>query len=197
MPTCSRCKQDKPDEQFFKRADRPSGRMSECKACRREKYDKPRAARNHAAGRCYCGREREEGKARCAPCNAAQRKTDAKSRSKLRANGTCYRCRKIPAASGHSCCDACSILESKRQGAHGAGREVRERLFREQNGECPICGAVLESWFRRRYAVVDHDHKTGQLRGLLHNRCNLGIGLLGDSAARLRAAADYLERYGC
>ena len=42
---------------------------------------------------------------------------------------------------------------------------------------------------------VDHNHETGKVRGLLCNACNLSIGGLGDSSARLRSAADYLDSW--
>jgi hypothetical protein len=41
---------------------------------------------------------------------------------------------------------------------------------------------------------VDHNHKTGVIRGLLCKTCNVGIGYLKDSPLLLMAAADYLSR---
>mgnify|MGYP001576209901 CR=1 FL=1 len=40
---------------------------------------------------------------------------------------------------------------------------------------------------------IDHNHTTGAVRGLLCTQCNVGVGMLKDSPAVLRAAANYLE----
>jgi hypothetical protein len=53
---------------------------------------------------------------------------------------------------------------------------------------CSICGSHDQT-------CIDHDHSIGFVRGALCRRCNLGIGHLDDDPARLRAAADYLERH--
>jgi predicted Zn-dependent protease len=43
---------------------------------------------------------------------------------------------------------------------------------------------------------VDHCHKTGQVRGILCNICNLGIGLLNDSVEIIESALNYLKNSG-
>lgn len=48
-------------------------------------------------------------------------------------------------------------------------------LFEIQNGCCAICGR-RESQFKQKLAV-DHDHKTGIIRGLLCDRCNIAVGI--------------------
>jgi hypothetical protein len=64
-------------------------------------------------------------------------------------------------------------------------------LLKEQHGCCAICGRPEPP---TRMLDVDHDHKTGQVRGLLCTSCNRVIGHTGDSPTILRSAADYLER---
>lgn len=72
------------------------------------------------------------------------------------------------------------------------------RAFAEaQNSRCAICGGV--EGHRSRYGkvcrlAVDHDHRTGQVRGLLCNNCNRGLGRFKDSIENLQAAIRYLKR---
>lgn len=57
--------------------------------------------------------------------------------------------------------------------------------------ECEICGDVPES----KNLCVDHCHNTGEIRGVLCDRCNLAIGCLSDDRIRLEAAMNYIEAY--
>ena len=73
-----------------------------------------------------------------------------------------------------------------------------ERRLLEQGGVCAICRqpetAVRRSSGKILRLAVDHDHETGEIRGLLCARCNTAIGLLDESHERLLAAGDYLRR---
>ena len=64
-----------------------------------------------------------------------------------------------------------------------------DRLFAQQNGCCAICHSSAEG----RRLVVDHDHKTGKIRGLLCLGCNVGIGHLRDDVTILESAINYLK----
>lgn len=75
------------------------------------------------------------------------------------------------------------------------GLSVREyeALLAAQGGRCAICRTDEPTPTRGRAAWrVDHDHSTGQVRGLLCNNCNSGLGMLGDSPERLSSALAYL-----
>lgn len=76
--------------------------------------------------------------------------------------------------------------------AYGIDLAEYEARFASQEGRCLICSVA--STETPKGLFVDHDHNTGRVRGLLCQACNMGIGQLGDSPSRLRAAADYLER---
>lgn len=75
---------------------------------------------------------------------------------------------------------------------YGITLEQYNVMLEKQDGVCAICGGITEG----KHLAVDHDHVTGQLRGLLCDMCNRGIGLLGDSIDRVGAALDYLKMYG-
>ena len=71
-----------------------------------------------------------------------------------------------------------------------------EELVAAQGEGCAICGSATPGANNERFAI-DHDHVTGVVRGLLCAHCNMGIGQLGDSVERLRAAIAYLENPPC
>ena len=63
-----------------------------------------------------------------------------------------------------------------------------ERLLLEQDGGCAICGAAPKT----RRLHVDHDHRTGRVRGLLCHSCNRRLWT-GATEAWLLAAAAYVR----
>lgn len=67
-----------------------------------------------------------------------------------------------------------------------------QHLLNLQGGACAIC-KTTEPGGKQKVFHVDHCHETGIVRGLLCNKCNIGIGMLRDDATIVRAAADYLE----
>ncbi len=80
---------------------------------------------------------------------------------------------------------------------YGLPVEGYAEMYEAQDGLCAICGGeevrVSKDGLHWLLAV-DHDHETDEVRGLLCNSCNTGLGLLGDDIETLRAAIEYLER---
>ena len=72
---------------------------------------------------------------------------------------------------------------------YGLTPEDCERMLAEQDGVCPICkrSGDTPKWWH-----VDHNHETGEVRGLLCSRCNRTIGAFEDRADLLLAAYNYL-----
>lgn len=75
--------------------------------------------------------------------------------------------------------------------------EQYDALLASQGGVCAICHSeethVSPFTKSARRLCVDHDHQTGEVRGLLCSACNRAIGLLGDSLPRILAVVDYLK----
>ena len=72
-------------------------------------------------------------------------------------------------------------------------KEQYDEMFMKQNGCCAICGIHHTLLTKKLY--VDHNHDTGELRGLLCNKCNLGLGIFGDDVSLLQKATDYLNKF--
>jgi hypothetical protein len=64
------------------------------------------------------------------------------------------------------------------------------KMFEEQGGCCAACGEY-QSKFKRSLAV-DHDHKTGKIRGLLCKNCNAALGNVRDNINTLDGLIKYL-----
>lgn len=71
------------------------------------------------------------------------------------------------------------------------------KLWKDQDGKCAICQVDMQPRGRKPdAAAVDHNHATGEVRGLLCRACNHGIGCLKDNPDVLKAAAEYLIENG-
>lgn len=77
---------------------------------------------------------------------------------------------------------------------HGLTEETFAALLEAQGGGCAICGSTEPGNGSFR---IDHDHDTGQVRGLLCHKCNVALGLMGDDPERLARAAAYLREARC
>lgn len=66
-------------------------------------------------------------------------------------------------------------------------------LLASQFYECAICKAPAVQF--DRLLSVDHHHATGQVRGLLCNHCNIGLGNFKEDVSYLEAAIEYLKKH--
>ena len=74
---------------------------------------------------------------------------------------------------------------------YGISIEQFEMMLEEQCGVCAICGKPRPE---ERTLHIDHDHKTGEIRGLLCFRCNNALGDFEEEYELFQKAADYLDR---
>lgn len=72
---------------------------------------------------------------------------------------------------------------------YGLTKEQYEALYEAQGGVCYICRRATG---RRKKLAVDHDHKTGYVRGLLCSPCNGMLAHARDDIEMFERAAGYL-----
>lgn len=77
-------------------------------------------------------------------------------------------------------------LLTKKVSTFGLTRDEYVALVERHAGRCGVCGIEAR-------LSVDHNHKTGRVRGLLCTQCNFMIGHGKDDSEVLRKAAVYLE----
>ena len=86
----------------------------------------------------------------------------------------------------------------KKANMYKISTEKLAQLIAAQSGLCSICGCpetALHPVSKLPQALaIDHDHKTGKVRGLLCTNCNKGLGCFKDNVVRLKNAIIYLEQ---
>lgn len=72
---------------------------------------------------------------------------------------------------------------------YGISWEEYQELLNKFDNKCGICGGI-----DKINLSIDHDHSTGQVRGILCNNCNNGLGRFKDSELLLNKAIMYLQQ---
>lgn len=67
--------------------------------------------------------------------------------------------------------------------------EDYEAFIVVQKGRCAICGSIFTN---NNKPHVDHSHTTGQVRGLLCKKCNIGLGMFSDDMTLFQMVIKYL-----
>lgn len=90
-------------------------------------------------------------------------------------------------------CNTCMQVRHK----YGITGPERLQILIDQGNNCKICGINVEFKGRyakkRNYAVLDHCHTNGHIRGVLCNECNVGLGVFKDNIDTLLNAIIYLK----
>lgn len=79
---------------------------------------------------------------------------------------------------------------------YGITQREYNQMKIDRDQKCDICGEegfVIGKKGHTEKLCVDHDHKTGEVRGLLCQNCNRALGLLKDDTDRLLTAIKYLN----
>lgn len=174
---CAKCRTEKPAGEFNSSGATPDRLSKWCRDCRRDSHAS-RSSPPAADGTKSC-RECGESKPisafharRSKPDGRAAACADCMNRRQRIWNKTNPRQYKEHAR------------RSRIMRRFGITAEAYDELVCGQS--CAICGSSTS-------LCVDHCHASGDIRGVLCNNCNRGIGMLGDDPGRIRAAAAYLE----
>jgi len=208
MKRCSRCGEEKLLEEFNRSASSPDGRYHYCRPCRAT-YQATYARGEQTALRAAMT---ASGLKRCPRCGQDM-PLDQFPRSRSAPDGRghyCTTCKSEYAAERYRA-DPAKVkrgVDSWKQRNADKWREIvpyhrakkrivtheqYEAMLKEQGGACAICGQPQAQ--EGRMLCADHDHQTGQIRGLLCDVCNLGIGYFRDDPERCIQAARYLLRH--
>lgn len=76
---------------------------------------------------------------------------------------------------------------------YGITIDEYNRMYEQQGGVCKICN--LPANHNSNHLCIDHDHETGQVRALLCDTCNRGLGYFKDDTRLLDKASEYLRAY--
>lgn len=189
LRACCRCHVPKPQTGFHRDKNRKSGYSPECKDCfklrRNERRARYQALGNYAvpdAITCWkCREAKPPGNFHrnySVPSGYSGKCKDCQQRDRYiqyrRDPGAAYR----------------AVRKCKLKQQYGLTVAAYNQMVADQGGGCAICGKEPNG----KNLVVDHDHSTNIVRGLLCGSCNRGIGLLQDSPDMLRAALAYLEK---
>ena len=117
-------------------------------------------------------------------CNGCNRLLEEKSfiaKGKGKRGYICYKCKYERKSKDYK------LRKRFRSSGYQLTIEEYNSMLEEQKHLCYICKDKKE-------LVVDHNHITGDVRGLLCNSCNIGIGMLKDSPEIIKAAYQYVIR---
>lgn len=78
---------------------------------------------------------------------------------------------------------------------YGIDMSIYQAMVDKQNGVCAICHQRPELRGKYPTLAVDHCHSSRQVRSLLCNNCNMGLGYFQDNPELLIMAAEYLRRW--
>jgi hypothetical protein len=179
---CRDCGEWKPIEEFHTNSRRPGGRGSYCQPCFNERSKASYARRVKAKQNRDVRQARvvPEGMRYCPDCDA-DKPIEEYPRNRADSSGYASYCKPCHNKRGRE-----SKIKNHGGTRHyhlkrryGIGADVVESMVRAQWGVCAICE-------RPNPQHVDHDHTSGEVRGILCFNCNAGLGQPGRTSHRRR-----------
>ncbi|WP_344824736.1 endonuclease VII domain-containing protein [Actinocorallia longicatena] len=177
---CPDCERVKPFEEFRKNKARHDGLAFYCKECFRRRDKAGHKAREEAKGRSV--RERVDSPPGHKWCNGCKEIKPFAEWHRAKSSTDGYA----------SACKECRKSRNARdwlKRAYGLTPEGVAAMIESQGGLCALCGVKAAEH-------VDHDHRTGKVRGVLCFTCNVALGQLKDDAGMLLKAIAYLQAHG-
>lgn len=101
-----------------------------------------------------------------------------------------YRQRYLAKPKGQAAYKRAQATWQRKRNGYAISEQDCLAILTRQEGKCGICPKELK--WPDRNSHVDHDHKTGLIRGILCNRCNRGIGAFDDDPVLLASASAYV-----
>lgn len=74
---------------------------------------------------------------------------------------------------------------------YGLSLEAYDEMLIESCGRCAVCKLPFQN--SPNEPVIDHDHLTNTVRGLLHSNCNTALGFFDENHSALLGAIEYLK----
>lgn len=191
MKHCPKCRQDKPISDFGLHSRMPDGKRRNCKLCEQQPARDSVCA---ACGQAWRYRDRGFVPRLCPACQGSKSWCNGCLTAKPHSEFYAFK-RSRTGRQGH--CKQCIATRNKQPARARVRQEIHRRLTygmtegefdaitARQGGRCAICGKV-------KSLVVDHDHTSGRVRGLVCFGCNTGLGKMQDSPDGLHRAEIYL-----
>lgn len=183
MKLCNKCKETKTFDQFYKDSGLVDGYKSQCKECQK------------AVKQAWYSKNRDISIERSKVYRQNHPEWALEmSRRNYRQNS--WRQQNPEKAKQL----AIRTARARRFRKYGITQEQYDTILASQNFVCGACheaptfSPVRKGASKYDNFVIDHDHVTGEIRGILCTNCNVAIGMLRDSPDKARKIADYLDR---
>lgn len=124
----------------------------------------------------------ETGALKIRYCRVCRKDKEEKGFAPSEANGSYGKCK-----------DCTKAFKLKKR--YGITQEQYDQMSSSQNDTCAIC--PKSKIHKNKKLSVDHNHKTGKIRGLLCDNCNRALGFLeADNGVSLfEKAIDYIKSH--